>query len=152
MQHCAPRMSRPCQVSPVFFWPLFIGSEASRIALESRERAKQLVKKPGCLAQMVPKPVIASSHEPTKLGTSLGTEPCQTPLKTDLQHARKCKKSQLLRFSGEISGFQVEVLGGSPLLAKLLIQLTITRLPFGLGSTWNRFGSKIAPTFSRAIR
>ena len=37
-------------------------------------------------------------------GTSLGTEPRQTPSKTVLLRARKCKKSHLHSVSGAISG------------------------------------------------
>lgn len=40
----------------------------------------------------------------TNVGTSLGTKHSQTPSRTMLRHARKCKKSQLLNVFGVISG------------------------------------------------
>jgi hypothetical protein len=62
------------------------------------------------------------------MGTRLGTKPCQTRSKTVPHHARKCKKSQLLRTSGVISGFQVQVPDGSPLISKDLAHSAFSSL------------------------
>ena len=50
-------------------------------------------------------------------GHNFGNRTPQTPPKTVLQHARKCKKSQLLSVVGVGSGLEVRVLRGSPLLS-----------------------------------